>query len=173
MSPAPATPAALLRGAAAGALTATLAVAAHGAAGGAVPSGAAAVLLALLSAVLGAVAGSTERMAEPRMLLSLLAAGQLIGHLTLAAAGHSHTAALRPPMLLAHLLAVAAGAVLIAGADRLCRALSGTVRGCMRAPVRAPMTVRRTARPRVHQPLQSRLLIAVSISHRGPPAALR
>lgn len=173
MSTAPAIPAALLRGAAAGALTATLAVAAHSAAGGAVPSGAAAVLLALLSAVLGAVAGSAERLAEPRMLVALLAAGQVLGHLTLAAAGHSHAASLHPTMLLAHLLAVGAGAVLIGGADRLCRALSGTVRGCMRAPVRAPLTLRRPALPRVHQPLQSRLLIAVSISHRGPPAALR
>lgn len=173
MSSVPATPAALLRGATAGALTATLAVAAHAAAGGAVPSGGAAVLLAVLSAVLGAVAGSTERLAETRTLLVLLVAGQVIGHAMLAAAGHSHAAALQPAMLSAHLLAVLAGAVLIAVADRLCRALSRAVHGCTAVPVSAPTAPRRPALPRVHQPLQSRLLIAVSISHRGPPAALR
>lgn len=171
MSSRPASPAALLRGGAAGALTAALAVAAHAVAGGAVPSGAAAVVLAVLSAGLGAVAGSAERI-DPRTLIGLLAAGQLVDHLTLAAAGHSHAGALHPAMLVAHPLAILVGALLIAGAERLCRALATAAGTCALPRPRPAVPAQRRALPRASHPLQSRLLIAVSISHRGPPAAL-
>ncbi len=167
----PASPAALLRGGAAGALTAALTVAAHAVAGGAVPPGAAAVLLALLSAGVGAVAGSAERI-DPRALIGLLGAGQLVGHLTLAAAGHSHADSLHPAMLAAHLLALVVGALLIAAAERLCGALAIVARTCTRPQPSPAVAPQRRALPRAYQPLQSRLLIAVSISHRGPPAAL-
>ena len=87
----------------------------------------------------------------------------------LAAAGHSHGPAPGGAMLTAHLVAVVVGALLIAGAERLCRALS-TVLG-EPAARRTPLpVVRPTWAPvRPDHPLQSRLLVAVSISHRGPP----
>jgi len=167
-------PAALLRGVSVGALTAALAVAAHAAAGGIVLPGAAAVLLAVLSAGVGAVAGSTERAADPRVLIGLLVAGQAVGHLTLAAAGHSHTRDLSAAMLAAHLLAVVAGAALVAGAERLCRSLSTALRAATGPTPYLPATPARRAVYRAVQPLQSSLLIAASISLRGPPAiALR
>jgi len=158
-----------LRGLAVGSLTAALALAAHGAAGAALGSGAAAMLLALLAAGFGALAGALERAGEPAVLVTLLAAGQAAGHLMLAAAGHSHGPAPGGAMLTAHLVAVVVGALLIAGAERLCRALS-TVLG-EPAARRTPLpVVRPTWTPvRPDHPLQSRLLVAVSISHRGPP----
>lgn len=159
-----------LRGLAVGSLTAALALAAHGAAGAALGSSAAAVLLALLAAGVGALAGSLERAAEPTVLVALLAAGQAIGHVMLAVAGHSHGPSPGAAMLSAHLLAVVAGALLIAGAERLCRALStvlaeGTAR---RLPPPVVWPIWTWTRP--DHPLQSRLLVAVSISHRGPPS---
>jgi hypothetical protein len=167
-------PAARLRGLAAGLLTAALAVAAHGVGGGAVPSGAATAQLAVLAAAIGALAATIARAADARMLLGLLAAGQLLGHLMLEAAGHAHTLNSAPPaavMLAAHLTAIAAGAVLIATGDRLCRAVSRAVRAAVRSicvPPGAPTVV--TMRG-ADQPLRSALLLAASVSHRGPPVS--
>ena len=158
-----------LRGLAVGSLTAALALAAHGAAGAALGSGAAAILLVLLAAGVGALASTIERAREPAVLVALLAVGQAVSHLMLAAAGHSHGPVPGGAMLAAHLLAVVLGALLIAGAERLGRALS-TVLGEPAARRTPPPVVRPTwelARP--DHPLQSRLLVAVSISHRGPP----
>ena len=158
-----------LRGLAVGSLTAALAMAAHGAAGAALETGPAAILLALLAAAFGALAGSLERAAEPAVLVALLAVGQVTGHLMLAAAGHCHEPVPCGAMLAAHLLAVMVGAVLIAGAERLCRALS-TVLGAHTTRRTPPPAVRPLwALTRLDHPLQSRLLVAVSISHRGPP----
>ena len=81
---------------AAGLLTAALAVAAHGAADSAAPSGTAVVLLAVLAATVGGLATTISRTADVRVLLGLLATGQLVGHLMLTAAGHSHGARRRP-----------------------------------------------------------------------------
>ena len=72
-----------LRGIAAGLLTAALAVAAHGVADGAAPSGTAVALLAVLAATVGGLATTISRAADVRVLLGLLAAGQLVGHLML------------------------------------------------------------------------------------------
>lgn len=164
----PRDPAALLRGGVAGALTAALATAAHATAGGAVPA-AAAPLLAVLSAGVGAVAATAGRLTDPRLLAVLLACGQLAGHLLLSAAGHSHSGS--PPMLLAHLTALLAGAGLIGVAERLCRLLCGVLRrAAATAPGFGPGGGHSTL-PRPDQPLRSRLLVAVSISHRGPPVA--
>ena len=158
-----------LRGLAVGSLTAALALAAHGAADAVPGSGAAAVLLALLAGGFGALASALERAAEPAVLAALLAAGQAAGHLMLAAAGHSHAPVPGGPMLAAHLLAVVVGALLITGAERLCRALS-TVLGAGGTRRTPPPVLRAIwALPRPDHPLQSRFLVAVSISHRGPP----
>jgi hypothetical protein len=169
-----ANPAARLRGLAAGLLTAALAVAAHSIGSGAPPTGAVAAQLAVLAATTGALAATITRAADARVLLGLLAAGQLCGHLILNAVDHHHAAFAGPPsavMLAAHAVAIGAGALLIAASDRLCRAVSRAVRTAVRT-VAAPV-----AEPRVvmvgqaDQPLRSTLLIAASMSHRGPPVS--
>ena len=75
-------------------------------------------------------------------------------------------------MLAAHLLAIVAGAVLIAAGDRLWRArVARRARCCAhRLPAgrRAPILSRVGA----DQPLRSALLLAASVSHRGPPVSL-
>jgi len=167
-------PAARLRGTAAGLLTAALAVAAHAAGGGAPSTGAVVVQLAVLAATVGALAATIARAAHARVLLGLLTAGQLCGHIILSAVGHSHASTTAPPavvMLAAHVIAIGAGGLLIAASDRLCRAVSRAVRAAVRivaAPVAvAPVVVISGA----DQPLRSALLPAASMSHRGPPVS--
>ncbi len=169
-----ANPAGRLRGTAAGLLTAALAVAAHSVGSGAPPTGAVVAQLAVLAATVGALAATIARAADARVLLGLLAAGQLCGHVILSAVGHTHAAATAPPaaaMLVAHVVAVGAGALLIATSDRLCRAVSRAVRVAVRivaTPVAvAPIVVIGEA----DQPLRSALLLAASVSHRGPPVS--
>ncbi len=168
----PRTTAARLRGISAGLLTATLAVAAHGAADSAAPSGSAVVLLAVLAATIGGLATTISRTADVRVLLGLLAAGQLVGHLMLSAAGHSHGGATSPApaMLAAHALAVVVGAILIAAGDRLCRAVSRVLKVATRAVV-APIPSTPAVVTGADQPLRSALLLAASVSHRGPPVS--
>jgi hypothetical protein len=167
-------PAARLRGTAAGLLTAALAVAAHSVGSGAPPSGAVVAQLAVLAATVGALAATIARAADVRVLLGLLAAGQLCGHLMLSAVGHHHAATPVPPaavMLAAHVVAVGAGALLIAASERLCRAVSRVVR------VAVPITAAPFAFAPVvvvgqsDQPLRSALQLAASMSHRGPPVS--
>ena len=169
-----ASPAARLRGTAAGLLTAALAVAAHSVGSGAAPTGAVVAQLAVLAATVGALAATIARADDTRILLGLLAAGQLCGHVILSAVGHSHASTQAPPaaaMLAAHIVAVGSGAFLIAASDRLCRAMSRVVRAAVRiaaAPVTvAPVVVIGGA----DQPLRSALLLDASVSHRGPPVS--
>lgn len=172
MSASPTT-AARLRGVAAGLLTGALAVAAHGAADGAAPSGTAVVLLAVLAATVGALASTVARIADVRVLFGVLSGGQLVGHLMLSAADHSHggpTSSPAPAMLVTHALAVLVGAVLIAASDRLCRAVSRAVEVATRAAV-APVPGRAAVVAAADQPLRSALLLAASMSHRGPPVS--
>lgn len=166
------TTAARLRGTAAGLLTAALAVAAHGAADAAAPSGTAVALLAVLSATVGGLAATVSRAADARVLIGLLAAGQLVAHVMLTAAGHSHgpTAAPASAMFVAHATAVLAGAVLIAAGDRLCRAVSRVVEVTVRAVV-PPVPPRPVAVAVADHPRRSALLLAASVSHRGPPVS--
>ena len=167
-----ANPAGRLRGTAAGLLTAALAVAAHSVGSGAPPTGAVVAQLAVLAATVGALAATIARAADAWVLLCLLAAGQLCGHVMLSAVGHSHAVTTAPPaaaMLVAHVVAVGAGALLIAASDRLCRAVSRAVRVAVRivaAPVAvAPVVVIGDA----DQLLRSALQLAASVSPRGPP----
>jgi hypothetical protein len=170
--PAEPTTSARLRGIAAGLLTATLAVAAHGIADGAAPSGTAVALLAVLAATIGGLATTIPRTAEVRVLFGLLASGQLVGHLMLASAGHHHgePTSPGPAMLAAHALAVIVGAVLIAAGDRLGRAVSRVVEVATRAVV-APVPTRPAVVTGADQPLRAALLLAASMSHRGPPVS--
>lgn len=168
-------PAARLRGTATGLLTAALAVAAHGVGSGAPPTGAATAQLAVLAATVGALAGTIRRATDTGVLLGLLAAGQLLAHLLLSAVGHSHTPTTAPPgaaMLAAHLVAIAAGAALIAAVDRLCSAVSRAVRAAARAVCSPVAAAPVSATVSADQPLRSALLLAASVSHRGPPVSL-
>ncbi len=168
-------PAARLRGTATGLLTATLAAAAHGVGSGVAPTGATTALLAVLAATVGALAGTIRHATDARVLLGLLATGQLLGHLMLSAVGHSHAPSAAPPaavMLGAHLIAIVVGAVLIAAVDRLCRAMSRAVRAAVRT-VRPPVVAAPVlSAGAADQPLRSALLLAASVSHRGPPVSL-
>ncbi len=172
MTAGPAAAAARLRGIAAGLLTAALAVAAHGAAADAVPSGTAIVLLAVLAATVGGLATTISRTSDVPVLFGLLAAGQLVGHLMLGAAGHSHgePTSPAPAMLVTHALAVVVGAILIAAGDRLCAAVSRVVEVATRA-VAAPIPSKPVIVACGDQPLRSALLLAASVSHRGPPVS--
>ena len=157
------------RGASTALLTAALAVGAHALAGG-VPSGAGVALAVVLAAAVGALAASTRHALGICGLVAVLAAGQVLGHAVMAAAGHAHSAHVAPTSLMvgAHGAAVVAGAVLIAAGDRLCRALSTMVRALIvRAP--RPSHVVDIAAAAANQPMQWMLLLRASVSHRGPP----
>jgi hypothetical protein len=164
--------AARLRGTAAGLLTAALAVAAHTAGTGVAPTGPVVAQLAVVAATVGALAATIARAADTRVLLGLLATGQLCGHVILSTVGHSHTAAAAPPaaaMLAAHVVAIGAGALLIAACDRLCRAMSRAVQAAVRIVARPVSLVPALPIDEADQPLRSALLLAASMSHRGPP----
>jgi hypothetical protein len=170
---APREPAARLRGIAVGLLTATLAVAAHGSAGDALPSGAATAQLVVLAMVIGALASTLARAGELRVLLGLLAGGQVLGHLILGVAGHSHPAAGALPgvaMFSAHLVAIAVGAAMVAANDRLCAAITRTLRAIVRIALPPSATAVQPVLV-ADQPLQAALVLATSKSRRGPPVS--
>jgi hypothetical protein len=103
----------------------------------------------------------------------------LVAHLILALGGHHHPvvgAVCRvcpwPVMLAAHTVALVVAAVLIAAGDRLCRAVCSAIRNAAR---QIPCPVITTAAvPTIggDQPLRSALLLAASVSRRGPPVGL-
>jgi hypothetical protein len=155
-------------------LTAALAVAAHAVGSGVAPAGAVVAQLAVLAATVGALAGTITRTADARIMLVLLGAGQLCGHVILSAVGHSHAATTAPPaavMLAAHLVAIGAGALLIAACDRLCHAVSRAVRAAVRVLAAPVFLTPAVAIGDADQPLRSALLLAASMSHRGPPVS--
>lgn len=149
-------------------------MAAHGAGGGVLPNGAAMSLLAVLALTAGALATAIPHAGSPRCLLSLLAGTQLLGHLLLSAASPHHAGSSAPPaaaMLAAHLLAIVAGATLIGAGERLWRRLSRVVRAVVRFGYAVAARLMAVAR-RADQPLRSALLLAASVSLRGPPVSL-
>jgi hypothetical protein len=159
------------RGVAAGLLTAALAAAAHGLAGGGLPTGSTATVLALLAATVGAVAATSRRAGELPLLLGLLGTGQLAAHLILAAAGHGHASPVVGGfgMLTAHVAAVAVGAALVCAADHLTAVLGRAVRAATRHGCPRPAPSGAGPVPAPEQPLLSTLLLATSLSRRGPP----
>lgn len=167
-----ASPANPLRGLAAGSLTAALATTAHAAASGGAPSGATAAQLVVLAIVIGGLSATIRGADRFRVQLMLLAVGQLLGHLLLGAVGHHHGTSAGPSattMVAAHLVAVTCGAALVAAAGYLCAALSRAVRAAV-APTSTPVfTAPPAALVAADQPLRSALLLAASMSHRGPP----
>jgi hypothetical protein len=134
------------------------------------------VLLLVLAGGVAALVGTWPRAGDRAPLLAVLAAGQLLGHLILDVGMHHPAAAGVMPsvaMALAHVIAVLLGALLIAGSDRLYRAVSSVIKRCWRTPS-LPVGVRQpTVALRIEPPAQRLLMLATSISHRGPPAFAR
>ena len=113
------------RGGLVGACSAAVAVAAHGLGGGVLPDGAALMLLVLGCGVVGTAAGGRLGCRGVSAVAAFLGIGQLVGHLTLAAAsGHAHGLTVAPEMVVAHLGAAMACAVLICAAEQLWSALA-------------------------------------------------
>ena len=159
-----------------GLLTAALAIAAHALAGGAVPPGPAAVLLSVLAITAGAVAATVDRTSDARVLFGLLASGQLVAHVMLTIAGHTDCAMSGGPppaaMLAAHTVALVVCAALIAAGDRLCRAVTSALRAFVYELPGILATAATAAVTTGDQPLRSTLLLAASVSRRGPPVSL-
>ncbi|WP_197379184.1 hypothetical protein [Mycolicibacterium mengxianglii] len=167
-------PVARLRGLTASAFTCALAVAAHALAGGGWPTGGAAALLVVVAVAI-CLAAVADRAAQKPTLIALLAAGQGAAHAALAC-GHLHGETSTVPwqlMLLAHALAVIAGASLMSAAEGLCCALSRVVRRCVTTVCGAPHVPKTTRAWLEHPPRQHVLLLAASISHRGPPVCAK
>jgi hypothetical protein len=147
-------------------------VAAHGSAGGGLPSGATAALLGLLSLTVGALVATMCAAADFKVLIGMLAVGQLLGHVLLSAAGHSDHVSVAAPvglMISSHVVATGIGAALIALGGRLCAAVSRVLLAAV-SPARPPVAAMSAILVRsADQPLQSVRLLAASLSHRGPP----
>ncbi|MFG1791353.1 hypothetical protein [Nocardia sp. NPDC049149] len=167
-----------LRGGSAGAISGTISVAAHGwASGGVAPDGTTLVLLASASAVIGALVAGLAPLRDTTVgLVTALIAGQLLGHLTMGfSSGHLHhgDAQLSPAMILAHVLAALAAAVLIRGVEVAYRAGTAVLARVLPArnapPLFAdPAPLRTTHRDRVIL----RLFATESLRTRAPPVAV-
>lgn len=164
--------AARFRGSAAGAFTAALAVAAHGLGDGGAPAGGSLALLAVLAVGIGALVATWERAARRLTLLGVLAGGQLAGHLALSIGGHHGSAAAPVSMVTLHVVAVITGALLVTACERLFRLLSTVVSGSDPTGPLPAVVPLRTAVIRGEHPSRRELLLAASISHRGPPARI-
>jgi hypothetical protein len=110
--------------------------------------------------------------ADFKVLIGMLAVGQLLGHVLLSAAGHSDHVSVAAPvglMISSHVVATGIGAALIALGGRLCAAVSRVLLAAV-SPARPPVAAMSAILVRsADQPLQSVRLLAASLSHRGPP----
>jgi hypothetical protein len=171
--------AASLRGGAVGALTTSLAVAAHGAGGGGYPSGSAFVFLMIV----GIGVGVLTTMPDPRSgaahlstVAGGLIAGQSAAHVALAVGDshqvmHGHSMLPSPTMLALHLAASAVAAMLICVAERLYGPITSIVRAVLDPPLPlpdAPATLVASGHVRFAVTDFSR----TPISKRGPPVAV-
>lgn len=131
-------------------------------------------MLVLLAATIGTLVAAVRDAADVKVLAALLAAGQLLGHAVLGAVGHAHAAAAAPsgPMLAAHVAAVAAGTALIVVGGHLCATMCRVLRATSTRTHRPVASVPPLVVGSADQPLRSALLIAASMSHRGPPVSL-
>lgn len=114
-----------------------------------------------------------SRAADARVLAALLASGQVVGHAVLAAHGNHHGigATTTAVMVAAHIGATVLAASLIGIGDHLCRVLSRVMRDpAPSAPEPVP-AAGGVAHRSADQPMRASLLLASSMSHRGPPVA--
>lgn len=164
-----------LRGAFVGGTSGAVSLAAHALGGGGMaPSQSAVVLLILACASVGAVVSSVDIRRSPAIALVLmLAAGQAIGHTTLAiASDHQHGLVPSLPMLAAHIAAVGVCAAAIRGAERGYVVAASTVATLVAVLLRpwAPQPPSVTARTRYRAKVVLRQLLTSGLGTRGPPA---
>lgn len=160
------------RGVAVGTFTAVLALAAHSLVVPTIPGGGPVALLTVLAVGLGALVSGSDRAARPALLVVALTAGQVAGHLALSTGAHDHLPAAGPPsplMLATHAAAVLAAALLVVAAERCYATLSSVLRTAVRPPHTHAVGRPGAALPPSDHPPRRALLIAASISHRGPP----
>ncbi|MEV5650856.1 hypothetical protein AB0L57_21610 [Nocardia sp. NPDC052254] len=164
-------PAMRLRGSCVAAASATVSVAAHALAGGtASPGSAAIMLLVASSAVIGCLAAHS-RTGTVR-LMGLLAVGQLSGHIALSSVSHCHTAMFTTSMLIAHAVAIAAGALLIRGSEMTLLRVVSRIRRVVRqlSPVPGFTTPPVFASFPEVSVSRYRLVAASGTGRRGPPS---
>lgn len=166
-------PAARVRGAFVGALSATAALAGHSLGGASVPAGSALVLLTLGAAFVGALAGMPTKI-RVMPLTGLLLAGQGIGHLLLTVAGHQHHGGTGSSMsmLFAHVLAAIGCAALIVLAERGWRRMASAGQWMvLLVSGWGPAAERWLGAPSrwSHRPLTVRIPAHTALLRRGPP----
>ncbi len=166
-----------VRGACAGSISGAISVAAHGwASNGTPPDSNMLALLAAASAVVGALVVGLAPLRDTSVgLISVLVAGQLLGHVTVGwSSGHMHQgdAQLTPSMVAAHCVAAGFAAIVIQGAEAAyrigCAVLSRVLPMRYHPPaIPGPVPLRLTHRDRV----VLRIFAAESLRTRGPPLA--
>ena len=161
-----------LRGFGVGAVTTTLALAAHATGGGMRPNTPTLLLLVVVGTALGTAAGTLAWLRCARLgLLALLGVGQLAGHLLLGVtAMHPHVSP-SPTMFAAHGVAVLVAAALVALAARVGPACAAALARVLPTPF-APLVVRgqpdSEAAPVATTTIRQ-LLVRTSLARRGPP----
>ena len=164
--------AARLRGFGVGAVSTTLALAAHATGGGMLPDPPALLLVVGVGTALGVAAYKLSWLRSARLgLLALLGTGQLVGHLLLGVtAMHPHGFP-SPTMLAAHVVAVLVAATLVALAARVGPACTVALARVLPALL-APLVVRghpASAPVPVAATTIRQLLVRTSLARRGPP----
>jgi hypothetical protein len=125
----------------------------------------------VVAAATGAASGH-HRASRTEVMVAVLAVGQIAGHAAMATSTHQHGHALDvswQSMMLAHVVAVVAGATLMALADRLCCAVSRVLRVCV-PPARSPVDGAGPSPLWADRQVPQSFSMFSSISHRGPPA---
>lgn len=175
----PSSRAGILRGALVGTCSALVTALAHAAGGGGLPTGSAPIELLIVCATIGAgvgALGAERRCARLTMAVSALAAGQGLGHLTLAGVGghhHADQAASHPLQMLAlHASAAVVLGSLIAAVEYLyliCVSVLSWLRLFATASIDpAPAAPTRRSNVVVRRPV----LLGSGLGTRAPPRAL-
>ncbi|MBN4927714.1 hypothetical protein IEU95_12795 [Hoyosella rhizosphaerae] len=173
-----------LRGVGVGAVTASVAIAAHGTAGGGYPPTAMMMLILLIAGTFGAAAAHNRTMGR-RALVGVLAAGQVVAHVALmwatpvslhGDAAHSslsssshHSGA----MVLAHATAVVVAALVIYGGEQGCRCVRTAVHNALRS-LCVPQAAHHNVLPLLHRDYSDRwcnFTLVSGTGTRGPPVA--
>lgn len=162
----------VLRGALVGVCSVVLTLAAHSVGGGGLPGGGAFALVLVLCAGMGVASSALEvsgRLAPLVASMAALAAGQLMGHLTLAAGAHHGVASVGVRMLAAHAVATVVLGLLIALAEYLF-VVGESVLGWLRLISVLRTRVLGTVVPRYANPVVvESVLLRAGLGMRAPP----
>lgn len=151
-----------------------MSIAAHALGGGTVAPGSTAIMMLIAASTAIGCLAAHARTGLFR-LMGLLAIGQLLGHLALTLSPDCHDVLITAPMLVAHLAATVAGAILVRGAETTLRRAVSLIRRAVGAVTHflgisgAPVVV--SVPDTVTVP--RRLVLASGTGRRGPPALSR